>query len=291
LLNRFGKSSNLPRVQYKTLALASVLSLAAACGDDLAAVPDASPAQPDAPEESPPCDVANYPSRVERVSVDLAEPFDLVLDGQGTRCEQIIRAVTDPDPANRPPELAKLDVQGVTGTCQPDDDFGKDIVRLRAPQYGGKPMYGYAGVQDVLLHVTQVGATVTFLHGEFFAAGAATNPACYDSAQIASSVPGMSMTYGKFVTCIFKGDGTYPIAADDTIEVGEEGYFVDDDGKLHRVRPVDVYLAPGNLTDEIISSDAYCCTGVGYDHCIGQKLFIDVVTGELLGQIPRCHIC
>ena len=49
---------------------------------------------------------------------------------------------------------------------------------------------------------------------------------------------------------------------------------------LRRVRAVDVYLTPGHVTTEITNSDAFCCSGATTDHCIGQRLFVDVITGE-----------
>jgi hypothetical protein len=290
----------LVRVKYLPLIVLPFL-FSTACGDNNAdsRVPDASSATPDvvAPVDARPCDVADYPTRIDRVSVDLQQEFDLVLDNVGTRCEQIIRALTDPDPTKRPPELAQLDVEGVTGTCQTDPDLDIEVIRLQAPHYAGKPLYG-TQVQDVLVHLGRpthaligMPAHIVYLHGDFFAAGATTNAACFDDHDITASIAGRDMTYGRFNGCIYQSDGAYSIAADDTVEVGDEGYFVDAEGKLHRARAVDVYLLPSHLDNDIANSDAYCCNGSTLDHCVGQKLFIDVVTGEILGQAQHCLPC
>ena len=273
--------------------LPSLLLVLAACGDntrnaslDATATPD-TPATPDATV----CDTTGYPAPVKLVSVDLGQPFDLTLDGQGDRCGQLIRALTDPDPAKRPPELAQLDVAGgsITGTCTYDDVLMRDIVRLRAPTFGGLPLYG-PQMQDVLAHVGMP-ATVVFLHGDFLPAGAMAKAACINGEQVATSMAGRPMTYNKFAFCTPQGEGSYTIMGDDTIELGDEGYLVDNDGNLRRVRGVDVYLLGSHLTPEVTNSDAYCCTTSSNEHCVGQQIFIDVVTGEIVGQKPHCHTC
>ena len=280
--------------------LASLFLVLAACGDnhknaspDATATPD-TPATPDATV----CDTTGYPAPIKLVSVDLGQPFDLTLDGQGDRCDQLIRALTDPDPAKRPPELAELDVAGgaITGTCTYDDVLMRDIVRLRAPNYGGLPLYG-PQLQDVLVHVGHPSAligspaTVVYLHGDFLPAGAMAKAACINGEELGLSMPGRPMTYTKFAFCTPQGDGTYTIAGNDTIEVADEGYLYDSDGNLRRVRAVDVYLSGANVTTEVINSDAYCCTTESLEHCVGQQIFIDVVTGEIIGQKPHCHTC
>jgi hypothetical protein len=273
------------------------LFVVAACGDSTHNITPDAPATVDATPDAKPCDVAGYPQPIKRLSVDLGAQFDLMLDGVGDRCDQIIRALTDPDPTKRPPELAMLDVVGVTGTCTFDDVLQRDIVRLRAPQYGGLPLYGNI-VQDVLVHVGHpmanvigMPATVVYLHGDFLPAGAMTNMACLASGDVAASTPGRPMTYAKFNACTYQGDGSYTIAGDDVIEVADEGYMVDADGNLRRVRAVDVYLLPAHANPEVTNSDAFCCSDATLDHCIGQRLLIDVVTGELVGETQHCHTC
>lgn len=272
--------------------------LLAACGDNHATTPDAPPVvpTPDAAPDAKPCDMTNYPQHTRMTSVDLGAPFELALDGQGTRCEQIVRALTDPDPSKRPPELATFDVTGVTSTCIHDDVLDREIVRLRQANYMGQPLF--APAQDALIHVGHPAnllaqpATVVYLHADFLATGGPTaNAACLDDGQLTSSVPGLSMTYAKFNACTYVGDGAYSLASDDVIELGDEGYLLDDNGDLRRVRAVDVYLLPSHLTDEITHSDAFCCADESLDHCVGKRLFIDVVTGELITEQQHCITC
>jgi hypothetical protein len=265
--------------------------LLAACGDEHHAAPDAPPVMPtpDAAPDAKPCDLTNYPQQARVTSVDLGAPFDLTLDGQGTRCEQIVRALTDPDPSKRPPELATFDMAGVTSTCDHDDVLDREIVRLRQANYMGQPLF--APAQDALIHVGQP-ATVVYLHADFLATdGPTANAACLDDGQLTSSVPGMAMTYAKFDACTYIGDGAYSLASDDVIELGDEGYLLDSEGALRRVRAVDVYLLPSHLTSEVTHSDAFCCTTESLDHCVGKRLFIDVVTGELVTEQQHCITC
>jgi len=276
-------------------SLVSSLLLTAACGDSSSpAQPDA--AQPDAAQsdaaepDARTCDTSNYPQAVQALSVDLQDPFALTLDGNGSRCDQIGRALTDPDPTKRPPELAELDPTGATWTCSHDDLLDREIVRMRVPQYAGLPLF--APTQEVLAHVSADPATVVFLHGDFLPANAASLPdACLDGDQIGASLPGHTLTYTRFALCLPQGEGTYDVASDDVIEPGEEGYLLDREGMLRRVREVDVYLHPDNVSDDTINSDMYCCSGRTLEHCVGQRLYIDAVTGEYVDATSRCHTC
>ena len=274
----------------KYLAYLSSFALAAACGDNASTVaPDA--AQPDAAQpDARSCDASNYPQSVRTLSVDLAEPFALTLDGNGSRCDQIGRALTDPDPATRPPELAELDADGATWTCTHDDLLDREIVRVRVRQYAGLPLF--APAQEILAHVSADPATVVFLHGDFLPAGAVAVPdACYDADQIGATIPGQTLTFTRFALCQPQGAGTYDVASDDVIEPGEEGYLLDREGMLRRVREVDVYLHPDHLTDDTINSDMYCCNGQTLEHCVGQRLYIDAITGAYVDATSRCHTC
>jgi hypothetical protein len=282
----------LARMLYRVALACSMSLVVAACGDSANPAADApqTPADAtaaDAPVDAVVCDPTGYPERVRPESVDLLAPTTLTLDGTGTLCEQLIRALIDP--TGRPPELANLDAEGVTGTCSHDDVLDREIVRLRAPLYAGQPVY--APVQDVLAHVDAT-STVVFLHGDFLPAGEAPGPGCLDASAAAAVVPGRAMSYERFAACSPQGAGEYTIAADDEIEVGDEGFYLDVAGDLRRVWAVDVYLLASHVTTEIGNSDAYCCDGsTGNDHCVGMRLFIDAFTGETVGQEPHCHIC
>lgn len=220
------------------------------------------------------------------LTVDLGADFPLTLDGSGERCDQIGRALTAADTTLRPPELAQLDAVGATWSCTHDDLLDREIVRLRAPLYAGKPLYH--PIQDALVHVSATNAVV-FLHGDFLPAGAAVRAGCLSGEEIVASTPGRPLTYKKFAQCVPDGSGSYAIASSDTIEIVDEGYYLDA-GKLRRVRAIDAFLAAANVTPETTNSDLYCCTD-SLDHCVGKRLFIDALTGELIANEPRCHAC
>ena len=57
------------------------------------------------------------------------------------------------------------------------------------------------------------------------------------------------------------------------------------------MRAIDVYLAPGHVDSEVTNSDLFCCAGPTVEHCVGKRLFLDALTGEVVGDEPRCHTC
>lgn len=270
-------------MNFRTFFLGCALALVAACGDDGAST--AIDAAVDAVDATP-CELTGYPAGVRPIDVTLQQRTTLTLDGSGTRCEQIVRALLHP--TGRPPELAQLDAAGATGTCEHDDVLDREIVRIRAEQYAG--LIVYRPVQDVLAHVDATNAVV-FLAGQFLPAGMAPATACLGGAQVGALVPGRPLGYQRFAACQPQGEGAYTIATDDELEVQAEGVFLDETGALRRVRAVDVYLLASHVNSEITNSDAYCCTGPTPDHCVGQRLFVDALTGETVGQEPHCHIC
>lgn len=268
-------------------AALSALVLAAACGgDDTTSTPIDAPVDHDAPLDATACVLGDYPQLIRATSVDLGAPFALTLDGTGARCEQIGRALLGA--TGRPPELAQLDADGATVTCSHDDVLDREIVRVRAPRYGGLPLY--APVQDALVHVDATD-TIVFLHADYLPVGATVADACLGAPAIAASVPGETMTYQRFNLCVPGPEGAYTIAADDVIEVLDEGFLVDADGALRRVFAVDVYLDPSHVTPEIGNSDAFCCSGPTNERCVGQRLFIDALTDAVIAQEPHCHTC
>jgi hypothetical protein len=214
------------------------------------------------------------------------KPHALSLDGAGTRCEQLARALTNP--AGRPPELAQLDAAGFAGTCSFDDVLMRDIVRLRFPEYAGRPVFW--PVQDVLAHVDQAN-TVVFLHGDFLPAGAGPAAGCLDGPAAAALVPGRALDYERFAACLPQGPGSYAIADTDVIEVVAEGFFLDADGRLRRVHAIDVFLDPMHITNETRNSDLFCCAGPTEERCVGKRVFVDTYTGDSVGSEPHCHTC
>lgn len=270
-------------MQLRLPLLLSIPFALLSCADDApSSTPvDAAPAI----DATPVCDVTDYPRPVRPVSLSLTEPITLRLDGTGTRCEQVVRALFGPA---RPAPLDQLDVTGITETeCHHDDPTGYEIVTVRADNYAGVPNYG--PVQDVIVHVDADNQLV-ILNGDFVPAGAAPAPGCLDDGVIAGLVPGHELAYRRYALCLPQEDGAYTIAADDEIEVQAEGVYLDEANQLHRVRAVDVYLAASHVDDAIGNSDAFCCNGTT-DHCVGKRLFIDTYTGAVVGQAPHCHIC
>jgi hypothetical protein len=264
--------------------LASGLLALVACGDDGGSHPiDARPI--DAEVDAPACLLERYPETVRVLSVDLQQQTQLTLDGNGTRCEQLQRAVVS---ANRPPELAQMDVGGATTTCSHDELTGNEVVRIRAGEYGGIPIYW--PVQDALLHVDRANKVV-FLHGDFLPSGHTPVEGCLSGPALATRIPGRPLEYEKFALCAPRGPGMYSIAGDDVIELGDEGIYQDAEGGLRRVRAIDVYLTPDHVNSEIRNSDAFCCSGATEEHCIGKRLFLDALTGETIAQEPHCHTC
>lgn len=266
------------------------LAVVSACGDDLPAaeLPDAAPPTPDAP---PPlvCAPAGYPAALRPQSVDLTAPFTLTLDGVGARCDQLMRALTDPDPANRPPELAELDVVGVTTTCSHNADDGIDVVRFAGPQFAGLPLF--APIQDGVVWVDATN-TLVHLHADFLPDSApAVPPACQPPEVVPASLHGTQLAYARFDKCQPQGVGSYTITPDDVVDVDLEGYALDNDRQLRRVRSVYVYVAPENVTPELVNSELYCCLGESLDQCVGTRLLVDALTGEVVMQQPLCHAC
>lgn len=274
----------------RLLALFASLSVVAACGDDLppAAAPDAAPPTPDAP---PPlaCDLEGYPAALRPQSVDLTAPFTLTLDGVGARCDQLMRALTDPDPAKRPPELAELDVVGVTTTCHHNADDGIDVVRFAGPQFAGLPLF--APIQDGVAWV-DADNTLVHLHADFLPDSApAVAAACQRPETIPATIPGTRLSYARFDQCVLQGEGSYTIAATDVVDVGAEGYALDAAGQLRRVHAVSVFVAPANVTAELVNSELYCCNSESLEQCVGARLLVDALTGEVVTQQPLCHAC
>jgi len=273
-----------------TPRLFALLSVVAACGDDLPAVvaPDAPPPPPDAP---PPlvCALEGYPAALRPQSVDLTAPFTLTLDGVGARCDQLMRALTDPDPANRPPELAELDVVGVTTTCHHDAASAIDIVRFAGPQFAGLPLF--APIQDGVVWVDATN-TLVHLHGDFLPASApAVPPACQRPEAIPASIPGTQLAFARFTECVPQGLGSYTIAPSDIVHVGAEGYAPDAEPQLPRGPPAHGYGRPATRTHTLINSELYCCDGESLDQCVGARLLVDALTGEVVMQQALCHAC
>ncbi len=272
----------------RTLPSIITCLLFAACGGD-----DDGPAGDPPDAEAPAIDAqvcaapVGYPEQLRPVTVELGAPHSLTLDGNGERCDQLIRALVDP--TGRPPELAELDADSVEGSCEFDDVTSRDIVRLSFPEYGGSPLFGT--VQDVLAHVDEFD-DVVYLAGNYIPAGHSPPPACLDADAVAAGVPGESLGYTTFAACTPTGEGSYEIVADDEILVGDEGVYLAYGGdELRRVRLVEVYLLEDHVTAETINSNLYCCDGASNAHCVGERIYVDVHTGEVVGDEGNCITC
>ncbi|WP_394831600.1 hypothetical protein LVJ94_34315 [Pendulispora rubella] len=236
------------------------------------------------------CSMRDYPAAACVVSAQRGvEPsFPLLLDGSGTRCAQILRALTSPDPTKRPPELAQLDAVDATGKCEHDNLLNREIVRVYPSSYSGERMF--EPKQDIVVHVTATNQVV-YLHGDFVAAGTAPGPGCLDGSEVRASVPGRELPFRTYSRCLPGDAGAYAVASNDEVEIGEEGFYLDASASLHRVRAVEVYLAPTNVTPELLKSDLFCCVGSTLEHCVGKRLLVDAFTGELLATQPHCLTC
>jgi hypothetical protein len=269
-----------------------------ACGDststaidaaksvDATSQADANTSQPDAKT----CNVANYPKAAGSVDLTIEQPIALTLDGNGERCDQILRALMST--AARPAPLAAVESGFAIKSCAFDNVINAEIVRLEKTTFANKPLYG--GAQDILAHVTRGTNNLRFLAGRIIPATAANgvNSSCLSMADVRTSVPGQKLGYQKFEACQLRGPGEYTIADDDTISVSDEGWFVDSDDNLRRVLVAPVFLLPAHVTPEIINSDAFCCVpGNGVANCVGGNLIFDAVNGALLAQTPNCHTC
>jgi len=261
------------------MALRTVLVIGAlaGCGDRIDA-----PVTPCEPSET-------YPTAIEAQEIRFGGPRALTFDGQGTHCEQVMRAVV-----HDTPELAALGGAAMTGTCQPDGATGREIVRMNPTTYDGQPLIQPTPVNtlrrpDVLAHVQ--GTMLVYLAGTLWAAGAAPDAGCLAESDVLRTVPDRSMTYLRFSACRPQGTAEYAIAPGDEIMTGDAGLFLDPEGHLRWGNAVDVYLKRTHVTPELINSDAYCCPPGMLDHCVGQRLLIDTHTGELVAQEPHCRTC
>lgn len=280
----------------RLIVASAIAALASACGDDggssrpdaaTDAVAPPTDAAIDAAVDAAACVRPDYPMVVRPTTVDTTTPEPITLSGTGTRCEQIIAALLGPA-AGRPRGLAAMDVTGATATCEHDDVTNREIVRVRAPSYLGEPLFW--PVQDALVHVDSRNQLV-FQRADFLPLGAAAVTGCLSEGEVTAVAADEDLTYLRFAACAPQGPGTYPMAAGDPVVAGAEGYYLDEDQRLHRVRAVDAYVAPGHVTSELINSDLYCCASASLESCVGQRLFIDVITGLVIGRATHCHTC
>jgi hypothetical protein len=288
-------SYDLP-MHLRLLTITMFVVFASACGqkakssDDAAPIVDAVIRVDGSPDAKPPCLVGNYPQAAGSIDVTLDAPFTLTLDGNGERCAQLVRALLST--TARPMPLLAAETDFTLKSCEFDSVLNADIVRLGKNTFAGAPLYSSA--QDLLIHVRRVTNNVTFLAGRILPTNAGTgSPSpCIAPAEALTSIVGMSFSYQQFLGCRLGDVGNYQIAADDDISIGAQGWYVDNNDKLHRAYIAPVYLLPSHTNSAIINSDAFCCIPEQMlRNCVGTQLVIDAVTGTTLGQNPNCHTC
>jgi len=221
------------------------------------------------------------------VTVDATPGTALVLDGQGTRCEQLARALLDP--TQRPAPLAAMDPAASAEPPLCIDYPEQDAVRVDVNRILGKPLY--SGGQWLLAWVRKSDNVVTSLTGWYLTAPFGDPEGCAADDSLRDAVIGHKQAYTTFQLCAPLGGGTWSVAGGDVRELGPTGYFWD--GKqLHAAREVEVGVAAGAVTQELLDSDLNCC-GVLDDApgCIGITLIVDADTGEVLGDRRRCLVC
>jgi hypothetical protein len=291
---------NRPAIQTSILCTVSALvSSLVACGNSTpnattvdaatAAVVDASVADSATSVDAMVCATDNYPRVAGSIDLNLDAPVQLILDGSGDRCDQIVRALMSY--GTRPAALAAAEQDFSLASCMFDEIINADIVRLRKSTFAGLPLYGTG--QDILAHVKRETNNLSFLAGRVIPTTAAQGvpSGCWSQSQVSAKIPGTTMSYQKFEACRPLGAGNYTIADDDLISVKEQGWFVDSQDQLRRVWVAPVFLLPAHVNPEIINSSAFCCADETLINCVGSQMIFDAVTGELLSQMSNCITC
>jgi len=226
------------------------------------------------------CDPSAWPvpATMAEVRREEDEAYPLTLDGSGTRCEQLTRALLDP--AQRPQDLEGVDPTGAVGSCELDPVRQNDVVRLHLQQVAGLPHVGSAG--GFIAHVTQQNSVV-WLNGQYVRALSVPQNAfpCLDDAGIVEAVVGSTLSFTVYESCSVTRQGSYVVASSDVIEPRAlGGVFVWGSG-LHLARAVEFSVASANATADTRSSELSC----------GLTLFVDAIAGEILGWSAPSSIC
>jgi hypothetical protein len=218
-------------------------------------------------------------------------PLDL--DGQGSLCDQQLRAVdTFIDDWV---ELFQVDIsQFEVYRCVPQPELDTYTLVLRRYQYSGLELF--AGNQRISATFKEGGATLTQAQGKYLPMPDLSlgDCVCLDESAAALVPVGVSVEYLVFQSCTIVGRGEYTIADSDVVEITGLGVDMTHDvhselpAELRLVWKAEVYVAPANWTPDLQASGAYCPTERGQ---IGWSLLIDAMTGEVVGLVPRCIVC
>lgn len=236
-------------------------------------------------DDGPRCTAATVAAK--GVDVDTTVEAPLTLDGVGTRCEQLARAILDP--AQRPPAIAELDAQSGVGSPLCIEYPEVDAVRIDVNELLGRRLL--SGGQWLLAWVRRSDTTVVELTGWYVTPPAEPPTSCASGSALADAVVGHEQPYTTFQLCAPTGDGVWKIGDGDVREPGEVGWFHDGE-QLRVAREISVGVEDAAITQQLRDSDLNCCAVVDEQAgCIGIVLIVDAESGKVLDTRRRCLVC
>lgn len=214
------------------------------------------------------------------VSVGITDGVNTVtLDGVGTRCEQLTRAIMDP--AVFPAELAPMLGTDFHTQCGQFSQF--DEVDFLGDGIGGVP-FVFGPAWEVFVQLEDL--KIDFWSGSYIPPAPVPAPACLSSTAIHLGIVGALLQYTPHDNCsVIGGPSPYSITVGDTIQVADgDTYYVDftKPMRLYRLRAVDAFLLPSHIRPDMRGSELDCCdpTGPPID-CMGERFFVDTFTGDV----------
>ncbi len=235
----------------------------------------------DAPVDAMPCTTIG-PVGAKHVQLDnVTLNHPLVLDGVGTRCEQLQRAILDP--AQRPAVIQKLDAS--TGLQPPlcTEFAQRTNVNIDITGIAGRRLLS----QGQYLRVWVDNATDTLEQiriGWFLEPPAELPNSCVSTSQTEDAVVDYQQEFRAFQLCAPYADGTWTVYANDTRTMIGDGLYVRE-GKFHVAREIDVVVNPANHSQLLLDSDLNCF-GV-----VGIVLIVDAETGVVVDTRRNCLVC
>jgi hypothetical protein len=254
------------------------LAILAACGDNGGTHPDA-PSSADAYAFPDARVCAPGEVETELVAVGVTDGVHTVtLDGDGTRCEQLTRAIMDP--AVFPAELAPMLGTDFHTQCGQFSQF--DEVDFLGDGIGGVP-FVFGPAWEVFVQLEDL--KIDFWSGSYIPPAPLPAPACLSPTAIHLGLNGTVLPYSPHDTCtITGGPGSYSIAIGDTIDVADTDFYYLEFGvaaTLYRLRAVDAFLLPSHIRSDMRGSELDCCAGGVPIDCMGERLFVDTSTGAV----------
>lgn len=205
----------------------------------------------------------------------------LILDGVGTRCEQLQRAILDP--AQRPSEIAAFDA---SSGLQPPlcTEIGErtnvniDVTGLLGQRLLSTGQYLRVWVDNATDTLDEIRL------GWFIVPPLAAPTTCTPVASTQDAVVGHRQDYVAFQFCGSIGEGSWTLRSNDLrSHVGDGLYF--DGTHVHVVREIDVEPHGSNITPLLRQSDLNCFGRIAI------VLIVDVETGRVLDQRRHCVVC